>query len=593
MKHTIHLLAALLLGFFLLVPVVAQAQRFTADDSQPPSTTPVWSQGIRSLGSIQDMATGKDGEVYIAGREMFARYNQDGEQIWNRQAALNAWQRFDYIKTYLIVAGTDRIYTSEGPPPIAGFSPRTVPGNAIGIHTLGGETLRVIPVGYNENYSGVHYHFPEAGWILSMGLDEAGNIYAVGRYNKDLAFGSDSLAPSFGLDGYDVFLASYTSEGTPRWGRRIKGDSLAARRDYCAFDNQGLYVFTVDRHGNTYFADCFGEGAVFGEGQPGEVTFTEDARALASYDAAGNLRWVRTLSDLGIQEEAYHRRDRLHPEQSPYILDMTVDAEGNFFASWFTHAWQNGDSLKPVMVGDAALVDPGGDGVFFTKHNPDGDILWVRQLAGEGNDHICDLATDAQGDIYIGGFINSPVINIGETQVVKSGDEHNGFVARYDKEGNLRWVTSGAGENYYYAILGVTVSSVGDLYITGNTFPYQYGCGRYAPPSGYDVLAKYAASTITSSEAAAELPTAAALTSNYPNPFTNRTTIEYALPASGPVRLAVYDALGREVATLVDGVRQAGAHVAVFDGSSLPSGVYLYRLEAAGQAKTGMMTLRK
>ena len=90
-----------------------------------------------------------------------------------------------------------------------------------------------------------------------------------------------------------------------------------------------------------------------------------------------------------------------------------------------------------------------------------------------------------------------------------------------------------------------------------------------------------------------EIPATAALASNYPNPFTHATTIEYALPASGPVRLAVYDALGREVATLAQGVQQAGRHTAVFDGTSLPSGVYMYRLEAAGRAHTGLMTLRK
>ena len=73
----------------------------------------------------------------------------------------------------------------------------------------------------------------------------------------------------------------------------------------------------------------------------------------------------------------------------------------------------------------------------------------------------------------------------------------------------------------------------------------------------------------------------------------NATTIEYALPASGPVRLSVYDILGREVAILVDGVQHTGKHTSVFDGTSLPSGTYLYRLEATGQVRTGLMTLMK
>ncbi|NBC15796.1 MAG: T9SS type A sorting domain-containing protein [Bacteroidetes bacterium] len=71
------------------------------------------------------------------------------------------------------------------------------------------------------------------------------------------------------------------------------------------------------------------------------------------------------------------------------------------------------------------------------------------------------------------------------------------------------------------------------------------------------------------------------------------TTIRYALPEPTRVRLAVYDLLGREVATLADGLKPAGRHEAIFEASGLPSGVYLYRLEAAGRVLTGRMVLLK
>ena len=66
-----------------------------------------------------------------------------------------------------------------------------------------------------------------------------------------------------------------------------------------------------------------------------------------------------------------------------------------------------------------------------------------------------------------------------------------------------------------------------------------------------------------------------------PNPALGRTTLVFDLAEAGPVRLGVYDALGREVAVLVDEVRPAGRHEAVLDGSGLPSGVYLVRLTAS------------
>ncbi|QXD14413.1 T9SS type A sorting domain-containing protein [Rhodocaloribacter litoris] len=79
----------------------------------------------------------------------------------------------------------------------------------------------------------------------------------------------------------------------------------------------------------------------------------------------------------------------------------------------------------------------------------------------------------------------------------------------------------------------------------------------------------------------------------YPNPFNPEVTIHYALPQEGRVRLRVFDMLGRQVAMLVDEVQQAGQHRVRFVASELPSGVYLYRIEAAGQTKTERLILLK
>lgn len=80
---------------------------------------------------------------------------------------------------------------------------------------------------------------------------------------------------------------------------------------------------------------------------------------------------------------------------------------------------------------------------------------------------------------------------------------------------------------------------------------------------------------------------------NQPNPFGSATTIPFTLAHSGEVRLAVYDVLGREVAVLVDGPRGAGAHEVAFETANLPSGVYLYRLEAEGTRLAQQMRLVK
>ena len=78
-----------------------------------------------------------------------------------------------------------------------------------------------------------------------------------------------------------------------------------------------------------------------------------------------------------------------------------------------------------------------------------------------------------------------------------------------------------------------------------------------------------------------------------PNPSSGRATVTYALAAFGPVRLSVYDVLGREVAVLVDGPVAAGTHTAPFDAGALASGVYVVRLESGGAMYTQRLTLAR
>ena len=78
---------------------------------------------------------------------------------------------------------------------------------------------------------------------------------------------------------------------------------------------------------------------------------------------------------------------------------------------------------------------------------------------------------------------------------------------------------------------------------------------------------------------------------NYPNPFNPSTIIQYTIPENGHTSLKVFDLLGREVEILVNEFKVAGTYEARFDASSLPSGVYVYRLVTAGKSLVQKMTL--
>jgi hypothetical protein len=83
------------------------------------------------------------------------------------------------------------------------------------------------------------------------------------------------------------------------------------------------------------------------------------------------------------------------------------------------------------------------------------------------------------------------------------------------------------------------------------------------------------------------------LDQNYPNPFNPSTRIEFSLPTASFVTLKVFNVLGEEVATLVNGNLPAGIHRAVFNAAGLPSGAYLYKVTAGEFTSTRKMILLK
>ncbi len=94
-------------------------------------------------------------------------------------------------------------------------------------------------------------------------------------------------------------------------------------------------------------------------------------------------------------------------------------------------------------------------------------------------------------------------------------------------------------------------------------------------------------------ESGSFIPTQYALAQNYPNPFNPETKINYALPEPSHVTLKIYDVLGREVATLVDEMQDAGYKSVTFNAENVSSGVYFYKLTAGSYTAVKKLLITK
>ena len=89
------------------------------------------------------------------------------------------------------------------------------------------------------------------------------------------------------------------------------------------------------------------------------------------------------------------------------------------------------------------------------------------------------------------------------------------------------------------------------------------------------------------------IPTEYSLEQNYPNPFNPSTAIRYSIPQEGHVSLRVYNLIGSEIATLINGYRDAGTYEVKFNATDLASGTYFYALTVNNFMSTKKMSIVK
>ncbi len=495
-----------------------------------------------------------------------AGYDPTGNLQWAKTGTFVS--PFRKLCAFAVVTGTDgAVYSSEGHHFALDANMWTEGGVVLNKYAADGAPLWSRPMGDSTQ---VVNSIVAPLYLKGLGIDRDDNLYVAGEFRGSLVLETDTLTST----DIDVLLLSFDADGNLRWYEHLAGSGVDAMAGLFPFPKG---IFAVSPSGNVYLGGFFTTGAVFNAGRPGAYTMETENWAVASYDASGTLRWVRTREDLQVEGDVG-------------LLRAAVDPQENLFLAWFM---RDGSGLTTVQVGDSLLQDSGLGNAFLTKHNSEGKLDWVQQFRGDGAEFIEALVTDTEGRVYVGGSFDALYLEL-DTTTLSQSDQTDGFVAGFDPAGNLTWALHVTGEQTQ-RVNALATDPAGNVYVAGEfEGALRLGAEEREAKGDFDLfVAKYTKSTVLDAETPRSVSEAVRLEPNYPNPFASSTELRFELPAASRVTLRVYDVLGREVATLVDGYRPAGPHTASFTADHLPGGVYFYRLETPTSRQTRGMILRR
>ena len=236
--------------------------------------------------------------------------------------------------------------------------------------------------------------------------------------------------------------------------------------------------------------------------------------------------------------------------------------------------------------GEAWIVDMRWQ---YTYDNNGNEIEYIFQmsdwLTGELKNFFRELTSyDAQGNA------TETVDQMWDDENEEWSDISKTIYEEYDNQGNL--------------IRSVDYTLIGDTWVPSSRDHYHYDgngdlqmqvieewAGEDTWIPAYRVL--YSGFDPTNVASGESLPDGITLLQNYPNPFNPSTTIRYNIPERMHVVISVYNMLGQQIAKLIDEELEAGSHAVKFDATILPSGVYIYRLQAGESVQSKKLMLLK
>ncbi len=317
----------------------------------------------------------------------------------------------------------------------------------------------------------------------------------------------------------------------------------APSRFFVYNEDLDLIRTVTGQSGATYSVAQLSDAYFVSGDKNGGGTVSSVSSHIARYDTAGNLLWVIQFPDV-------------------FRMRLVINNGRLYFCGVsFT-------SLHLRMV-------------YGELEKNSGDTLWTKMWGAPYPENFSTIANCSQIDPSPGGGF---VVIGGTTAPDQSWSDYNpnlqvGLILGYSPGLNQTWVK--------------TTSDFGSL-LSGDwkdSSLVVFGNLGQLPTVAKIII--YSVSGLTAIEDDELGPKDLSLCQNYPNPFNPSTSIKFAIPEAGQISLKVYDATGKEVAELISNYYSAGNYVVNFDASSLPSGVYIYKLEAGNKIFTKKLMLIK
>jgi len=175
---------------------------------------------------------------------------------------------------------------------------------------------------------------------------------------------------------------------------------------------------TVDELGSSFIIGSFEDTATFGSTTMISAGHTDIF--FAKYDTKGNIVWIKQIGNIG-------------PDRGNSIC---MDKFGNCLVT--------GTFSGTVNFGTIKLTSVGGEDIFITKYDAMGNVVWAKQAGGGGDDIGYGIATDGLGNAFITGLFHGDA-TFDKIILRSSSSQHDIFIAKYDKLGNMFWANQTQG----------------------------------------------------------------------------------------------------------------------------------------------------